>query len=253
VSGIAQLDLRPAPGRAPVARIILRQARMEIRLSLRRADATVITLVVPLFALLGVGCTSVIRLPGTDRLGYVVPGVLALATTATAFTAPAITTAYERSFGVLKRLGASALSTSGMVTAKAVAVVLVTAAETAVLAAVGAAVGWHPRLAGLPAAAALVLLATVAFTGFALLLAGRLRPETTTGAANLLYLLFLVGGGLLFPLPANGLRVLPTTALAEGLRAALSTGSPVPVLCWNVLTLWAVVGVMAAVRGFRWQ
>jgi ABC-2 type transport system permease protein len=154
---------------------------------------------------------------------------------------------------VLKRLAASPLSTTGLLAAKVLTVAAVTAVEVLALSAAGIAIGWRPHPAQLPAALATILLATVAFTGFALMLAGQLRAETTVGAANLIYLLLLAGGGVVFPLPAAGLRVLPTTALADGLRAALTQGTAVPALYWNVLALWAVLGVVAAVRGFRWQ
>jgi ABC-2 type transport system permease protein len=252
------LDLRPRPGRAPTGRILARQAAMEIRLTLRRGEAVVITMVVPLLALIGVGRSDVIRVPG-DRLGFVVPGTIALAVMSTAFTGQAISTGYERSYGVLKRLGTSPLSVPGLLAAKTAAVCSIIAGQVMLLAVAGGLLGWRPRLAGgaagLAAAVVLIALATAAFCGFALLMAGTLRAEATAGAANLVYLLFVVGGGLLFPLPAHapGLRWLPTAALAEGLRAVLAHGTAAPAWCWVDLVGWAVVGVAAAARWFRWQ
>lgn len=252
------LDLRPRPGRAPTSRILARQAAMEVRLTLRRGEAVVITMVVPLLALIGVGRSDVIRVPG-DRLGFVVPGTIALAVMSTAFTGQAISTGYERAYGVLKRLGTSPLSVPGLLTAKTVAVCSIIAGQVALLVAAGSLLGWRPRLFGGPVAVllavALVALSTAAFSGFALLMAGTLRAEATAGAANLVYLLLVVGGGLLFPLPAHapGLHWLPTAALAEGLRAALSQGTAVPAWCWVDLVGWAAVGVAAAGRWFRWQ
>jgi ABC-2 type transport system permease protein len=248
------LDLTPAAGRAPLSRMLARQTWMELRLTARRGEVVAIALVVPLLALLGAGTTEVIRLPTGDRLGFIVPGCLALAVMSTAFTGLAVTTGYERAYGVLRRLAATALSGSGLLTAKTLAVGVVVAVQLSVLGGVGVLLGWRPAPAGLLPAAGLLGLATAAFAGFGLLLAGTVRPETTAGLANLLYLLLLVGGGLVFPLPAAGagLELLPTTALATGLRAALSTGDAVPAWCWNDLALWAVVGVSAAARGFRW-
>jgi ABC-2 type transport system permease protein len=91
-----------------------------------------------------------------------------------------------------------------------------------------------------------------------LLIAGVLRAEATLAAANLVFLLLLVGGGVIVPLDlypqaARGpLALLPSAALAEGLRDALSgrglaTGSAA------VLAGWAVLAAAAAARTFRWE
>lgn len=249
------LDLTPGPGRAPMRRIVARQAAMECRLTLRRGESIVITLLVPLLALIGLSQTDVVRLGVDDRLGYIAPGTIALALTSTAFVGLAIATGYERAYGVLKRLGASALSPGGLLAGKLLAAAAVVALDVVVLGAAAGLLGWRPYAAGLLPALGLMVLATAAFAGFGLLLAGTLRAEATLGLANLVYLLLLVGGGVLFPLPVTGagLELLPTSALAEGLRAALSTGEGVPLWCWNALGLWAVVGVAAAAKWFRWQ
>jgi ABC-2 type transport system permease protein len=94
---------------------------------------------VPLLVLLGAGLTRATNLPTDDRLGYVVPGVLALTVMSTAFTGQAITTGYERSYGVLKRLGASPLTRPGLLFAKTTAIGVLVALQLLVLAVVGVA------------------------------------------------------------------------------------------------------------------
>jgi len=235
--------------------ILTRQARLEILLTLRRGEAVVLNLVVPLLALIGAGLTDVIRLPGDDRLGFVVPGVIGLAVMSTAFTGLAISTGYERSYGVLKRLGASPLTRWGLLTAKIAAVLTVLVVEVVILAGVGLALGWRPSVAGVLPALGVVTAATCAFAGFGFLLAGVLRAEATVGAATLIYLVMLTAGGVMFPLPGLGgvERLLPLAALTEGMRAALSDGSVVPQWCWYCLGAWAVIGIFAAARCFRWE
>jgi ABC-2 type transport system permease protein len=101
--------------------------------------------------------------------------------------------------------------------------------------------------------------ATVAFSGLALLLAGTLRAEATLAAANLIYLVMLGIGGVVFPLtkfPAGArplLRLLPSGALSDGLRSMLQLGGGLPVRDLLVLAVWAVVGIGFAVRTFRWE
>ena len=102
----------------------------------------------------------------------------------------------------------------------------------------------------------LVILATATFVCLALLLAGRLRAESTLGLANLIYVILLIGGALIIPLdryPAvlrPVIEALPTAALGEGLRAAASG----QLLGWPLLVLlgWLVAAGLAAWKGFRW-
>jgi ABC-2 type transport system permease protein len=246
----------PAPGRAALSQLLLSQSLMELRLALRRGESVVLTLVIPVLILIGIAQTSAVRLPTGDRTGFLVPGVLALAVMSTAFTGQAISTGYERSYGVLKRLGASALPRWGLLFAKTAGVVAVIALQTVVIAGTGLLLGWQPRFSGLLPALLLMVLGTAAFSGLGLLMAGTLRAEATLAGANLCYLLMLAGGGVMYALPDRAeaaLRFLPITALVDGLRAALAHDRPVPAGCWVVLAVWASCSITAAARWFRWE
>jgi ABC-2 type transport system permease protein len=245
----------PAPGRVPAPRLLLRHARFELMINARRGEALVLSLGVPVLGLLAVVLTDVIRLPGTDRAGFVVPGVIALTTLSTAFTGQAISVGYERFYGALKRLGASSLTRAGLVAGKTVATVVLVGAQASVIAGVGLAVGWQPRLNHPVAAVAATLLATATYCGFALTLASVTRPEATTAGATLVYAVLLVGGGTLFPAPDLGGAeyLVPVTAHADALRAALTDGGAPPALAWCSLVAWSVVAVAAAARAFRWD
>ncbi|GID98379.1 ABC transporter permease [Amorphoplanes digitatis] len=246
----------PAPGRAPLRTVLLRQIRMELVLTARRGEALVLAMGVPLLVLLGAGLTRATNLPTDDRLGYVVPGVLALTVMSTAFTGQAITTGYERGYGVLKRLGASPLTRPGLLLAKTVAILCLVGLQLIALAAVGVIAGWRPELAQLPAALAVTVLATAAYCGLALLIASVLRPETTTAAATLIYVLMLAAGGIMFAAPDLGTAghfLLPLAAHAEALRATLTEGASVPASIWLSLTVWAAAALTAAARWFRWE
>jgi ABC-2 type transport system permease protein len=100
---------------------------------------------------------------------------------------------------------------------------------------------------------------TAAFSGLALLLAGTLRAEATLAAANLVYLVMLGIGAVVFPLtkfPAGArpvLLLLPADALAAGLRAMLQAGGGLPVRDICVLAVWAVAAIALAARTFRWE
>ena len=119
----------PAPGAAPLPRMLAAQTAMELRLSLRNGEQVLLTLLIPLLltALLAeqfLADTSLGEVEGR-RVDFVVPGVLALAVTSAAFTGLAIGTGFERKYGVLKRLGATALPRSVLLGGKALAVLCV--------------------------------------------------------------------------------------------------------------------------------
>lgn len=246
----------PAPGRAALHTVVRRQVQMELLLTARRGEAVVLAMGVPLLVLLGAGLTRATNLPTDDRLGFVVPGVLALTVMSTAFTGQAISTGYERSYGVLKRLGASPLTRPGLLFAKTAAIVCLVGVQLIVLALVGVAVGWRPALGQLLPAAGVTVLASAAYCGLALFLASRLRAETVTAAATLIYVLMLAAGGIMFAAPDLGTAgwfLLPLAAHAEALRSALTDGSAIPGVIWLSLTAWAAVAVTAAARSFRWE
>ena len=253
------LDLSPAPGAASRLRRVWAQTAMEFRLTVRNGEQMVVTFVIPVL-LLVVGSRSDRFFDGDDPLDVLAPGVLALAIVSTSFTSLAIATAFERRYGVLKRLGATPLSRGGLLAGKVGAVAILQVAQFAVLGGLAVALGWRPDapVAGTLWLLVLGLLGTVAFGGLGLLLAGTLRAEATLALANLVYVLLLVGGGLLLPLAQypeavrDLLSLLPSAALGEGLREAFMTGSP-GTFAVVVLAAWSVVAAAAAGRWFRWE
>ncbi len=107
--------------------------------------------------------------------------------------------------------------------------------------------------------AALLVLGTAAFSGLGLLMAGTLKAEATLAAANLVFVLLLLAGGVVVPLskfPAAAqsvLELLPIAALSDGLRSVLQGGAGVPWADLGLLGGWAVLGLAAAARFFRWE
>ncbi len=255
------LDLSPAPGAAPLTRMVAAQAGVETRLLLRNGEQLVLALGLPLLLLVvGARTGSLLDLGPGRRIDVLAPGVLALAVLSTSFTSLAITTGFERRYGVLKRLGATPLPRHGLLAGKTLAVLAVEAMQVLVLGGVALALGWTPT-GGLPALAAgalVALLGTTCFASLGLALAGSLRAETTLALANLVYILLLVGGAVVVPLARYPravqplVELLPSGALAQGLREA-STGAGPPWLACLVLLAWAAVGTMVAARTFRWE
>ena len=249
------LDLSPAPGAAPRAGRILNHARTEATLLLRNGEQLLLALVIPV-AVLVAGMLLGDRV-GLDR-ALVPPSVLALALWSTSFTSLAINTAFERRYGVLERLVSTPLTRGDLIVGKAVATAAVAAGQVLLLALIAAALGWRPVVdpVSLVIAVVAALLALVAFAGFALSLAGRLRAEATLAVANLVYLLGAAGGALVVPVssyPAWAAwpqRLTPFGALGETLRdSSLGDAGPLPLL---VLAAWAALALLVARKAFRW-
>ncbi|MGI8759144.1 MAG: ABC transporter permease [Acidimicrobiales bacterium] len=236
------------------------QTRVELTLTLRRGESVLVTLGIPVALLVFFSLVEVLPVPAgvEEPVDFLAPGILALAVMSTAMVSLAIATGFERQYGVLKRLGSTPLGRPALLAAKTAAVLAVEALQVVVLVAVAVLLGWRPDGSPVLAAAAMVL-ATVAFAGLGLLMAGTLRGEVTLAAANGLYLALLLLGGMVFPLdrlpPAleSVAELLPAAALSQALDAALATSTSLPARPWAVLATWAVVAPALAAWRFRWE
>ena len=248
----------PRPGAAPLSRQVLAQATIESKLMLRNGEQLLLAVVIPVIVLIGgVEAARHIDLGLSRRpVDEFAPGVLALAVMSTAFTSLAIATGFERRYGVIKRLGSSPLPRSGLLLGKVGALLLVEALQILVISSVAFAMGWQPQ-ASLPAALLTIVAGTAAFASLGLFLAGVLRAEATLAAANLVYLLLLAGGAVVFPADSYGhaggaLALLPSGALGAGMRTSLIHAG-LPVVPLLVLAAWTAVGTVLTARTFRWE
>lgn len=248
----------PAPGAAPAGARVRAQARLELALLARNGEQLVLTLVIPTGLLVLFATVHVVALPAGPRVAFLAPGVLALAVISTAFTSLAIGTGFDRRAGALRRAQTTPLTRGDLLAAKVAAVAAVEAGQVVLISLVAVALGWRPPVAGMPAALLLLVLGSATFTALGLLLAGTLRAEATLAVANLVFVVLLLGSGIVLPLTsfpaplAHVARALPSTALADGLRVAL-TGHGLHVAALGVLVVWGVAAAVATMRTFRWS
>lgn len=250
----------PAPSRpAPLTRSTLVLAGWELRMALRRGENLLVTLAIPLAVLVFFSAVPVMGdTVGDDPVRRLLPGTLALAVIATGMVSLAVATGYERAYGVLKRLGGSPLPRSGVVVAKAVAVLVTVVVQAVLLGVTAVLLGWGPGPeTSWPIVAGALALGAVTFSALGLLMAGALRAEATLALANALFLASLALGGIIVPvdrLPAAVpvlAALLPPAALTEALRAGLEGGDPTGSLV--VLGAWGLVAAALTVRTFRWE
>ncbi len=222
------------------------------------------TLVIPVAVLLFFGGTSLGGIGGGTQRG-IVAGSIALAIIAAGLVNLGIATAYERRYGVLKRLGGAPLPRWGFVAAKVAAVLVLELIQLAlIIVAATLAFGWSPGPAWSPGLLAIaVALGTLTFVSLGLLLAGTLRAEAVLALANLLFLACLGLGGII--VPTGGLpgvlqpfaAALPANALTDLLRIALDSGAELASAsvanALVVLLVWGIGATAIASRTFRWD
>lgn len=235
------------------------QLRHEVSTTLRNSEQLLLTLVIPVLLLVFFSLVDVLPTDTVDPVEFLAPGILALAVMSAAMVSLGIGTGFERTYKVLKRLGATPLGRGRLVVAKIASVVAVELVQFAVLVPVAYALGWRPSAPNWLAAIGAVIVGTVAFAGIGLSLAGRLRGEINLAAQNALYLVLLLLGGMVIPFaklpgPISAVaKALPSGALADVLREALAAGGVRPGTSWLILLAWAVVAPVAASRLFRWE
>ena len=234
----------------------------EFRLVLRRGEGLLITFVIPVGVLL---IFSSFDTSGGSRGGSPVdrllPGAVSLAIIAAAMVSLAISTGFERQYGVIKRLGGSPAGTSVVVAAKTLSVVIVELVQLVLLVGIAAGIlGWAPGPgASIQLVLAGLVLGTIAFAGLGLLMAGTLRAEATLALANLLFLLSLVLGGIVLPLDrlppavASVASDLPAAALTTVLSVGFGSSTADVTEPLAILAGWAVLLAVLAARRFRWD
>ena len=248
-------------GAAPLWRATLAQTAMELRLTTRRGENVLVTIVIPVAILAFFASVNVLPTVAGRPIDFLLPGVLALAVISTSLVNLGIATAYERSYGVLKRLGGSPLPRAGLVVAKMISVLAIELVQVVLLVAIASiAFGWRaPQGASLAVTVAALLLGTLSFAGLGLLMAGTLRAEATLAGANGLYLAFLLLGGIVIPvdhlpsLLADVARVLPAAALSDAFRIGLGASSGDPLGPLALVAGWGIVAAGLAAARFRWE
>ena len=128
------------------------QFGLELKLLLRNGEQLLLTMFIPITLLVGLTLLPLGSF-GANRAATFVPAIMALAVISTAFTGQAIAVAFDRRYGALKRLGATALPVWGIIAGKSLAVVAVVFLQSILLGAIGFALGWRPNIGGLVARA----------------------------------------------------------------------------------------------------
>ena len=234
------------------------QLRQELTVMARNGEQLLLLLGIPVLLLVFFSQTNVLPTDGLANIDFLMPGILSLAIMSTAMVSLGIATGFERSYGVLKRLGTTPLGTKRLVVAKVVATCCIEIAQLLTLIAIGLILGWNPSSINLPSLLLALVLGTSCFAGLGLTLAGRLRAEVNLAAQNGLYLVLLLLGGILVPnseLPKSIAwlaEVLPSSLLSELLRSIFSNNE-LKISDLASLAIWALGACVVAIFSFKWS
>ncbi len=244
----------PAPGRGSLGRMLLAQARTETVLTLRNGEQILLTVLIPVALLVVMSLMDVIPVP-EPRVGSATARILALAVISSAFTGQAIALGFDRRYGVLKRLAATALPRWLLVAGRVAAALAVVAVQVLIIGVTALFMGWQlPSVTGVLWAFVLIVLGTLSFGALGVLLGGALRAEIVLALANIVWFVLLLIGGVALgadSLPtwlATVVDALPSAALALALHDAVVDGAAPSLGHVAVLVVWGVVAGALATR-----
>lgn len=233
--------------------LVWAQGSWELRNTLRNGEQLLLVIGIPvLLILVGSWLPALQIAPQTDGIAP----IIAACVLASGFTSLAIATAFERRAAALTFLGTTPLGRSGLLLGKFLAVGLTTGISASAVVIAAVVVGWRPQPMPLGTAILLLLallLASITCASWGFLLAGLLRAEAVLAAANAMFLLLVLLGGIAIPVTAlpggwdQVVQILPTVALITALR---EPGDLPGIL---TLLVWSLLGCLLALRFFRWD
>lgn len=242
----------PQPQRASFAKMAKAQGGIEAKLMLRHGEQFLVNIVVPAALLVAAAIVPVFGDLGFDEL---VPMVFAVAATSAGFTGQAISLAFDRRYGALKRAGASGVPAWVIIAGKIIGVLATVAVQVLVLGALAFALGWRASAGGVLLGLLTLLVGVAVFTSLGLLMGGTMSSELVLALANLFWLVLMgIVGWVAYSgdiAHAGWWNAVPTVALAGALTQAMQGDFEAP--AWISLFVWAIAGIGAAARWFRFD
>lgn len=254
--------------RPSTASLLRVQTNYQIKMFFRSPMAAFFTLFFPLMIFLVFSLVfgnAETGYQGITAAQYYAPAMAVFAAVSATYTNLAVTTSYQRDLGILKRVRGTPLPAWIYMTGKIVAAVMIAAMSVIIMMAVGVIFyGVQIFAATIVAAVVTFAIGVATFAALGLLVAALSSSgESATAITNatLLPLAFFSG---VFIIPSADApawldtfaRIFPLKHFVEPFVAAFNpattgAGWVVPSLLY--MTLWGVVGVVLAVRNFKWE
>jgi len=199
---------------------------------------------------------------GSRYIDFLMPGLLGMNLMSTGMWGVAFNIVDKRAKNMLKRLVATPMRKSHFLLAQILGRLIFLVLEVAALVGFAHFVFDVPVRGSLLTLGGLCLLGGMSFAGLGLLAAA--RPQTIEGVSGVMNFIMLpmwIGSGIFFStsrfpdIVQPVIQILPLTALIDALRAVMLDGASLFNIAGEVLnvSLWGLVGFVAALRFFRWS
>jgi len=244
-------------------RLFFHELRAGQRLFWRNREAAFFTFMLPVVFFLIFG-----SIYGSDRIGiykgsaFLEAGMIGYGVAATAFAGLAITLVIRRESGVLKRIRSTPLPPATYVAAVLGSTLVVFALQTAVLVVLGRVLFSVPFPARWLSLVLTCLLGAAAFAALGLAITAAVHSaEGSSAVVNAIYLPMAILSGTFFsphrypPFLRAIAAALPLTYFTKLTRDVLLNGKQI----WDepgsvaVIAGWGLVGLIVALRTFRWE
>jgi ABC transporter DrrB family efflux protein len=200
--------------------------------------------------------------PGSRYIDFLIPGLIGMNLMNSALWGIGFALVDMRQRKLLKRFVATPMRRTDFLLALATSRLLLTIVEVVLLLVFGVLI-FHMRVLGSVAAISVfAFLGAMSFAALGLLAASRAQKlESISGLINLIMMPMWIFSGVFFSyerFPAvvhPFIKLLPLTALNDGLRASILEGTPLFFQKERLLVLlvWGVVSFVLALRWFRWK
>jgi ABC-2 type transport system permease protein len=259
---------RPADGRPSDLALLWRQVLAQNKLFLRNPFSAFFSLAFPVMFLLLFGSLlgggRIEELGNIRYIQFLVPGMLAFAVISTCYTGLVTGVAINRDEGLLKRVRGTPLPPWVYISARILSAVWFSVISAVVMVLV-AVLLFHVEVIGrmLPAAAVTLLLGAACFCALGMAVAAVIpNGEAAPVIANFTFFPVAFVSDLFFPTAGAPAWVATVGSIFPVKHFALALGDTFNPLvrgsgfAWGhlgMLVLWGVVGVVVAVRFFRWE
>jgi ABC-2 type transport system permease protein len=257
-----------------ILRIGGQRAVLEIKASLRNGQSLGFTLIFPIVLLVLFSTIFSGKIKGTGGVSiaqYYVAGIMGSVVMSTGFVSTAISVAFDRDAGLLKRLAGTPMPKASFFIGRVVAVFLLVLAQAAILIILGM-VFYHLRL---PSRAGrwftfawVMVLGTLTSALLGLAVGGRIRnAKAGPAVVNLPFVVLQFISGVFLPFSdmSGTLKTIaglfPLRWLAQGMRSVFLPDSYQAVeehLNWQhgrmfiTLAIWLVIGLTLCLTTFKW-
>jgi ABC-2 type transport system permease protein len=205
------------------------------------------TLAIPIALYLAIGKSAKATVYGVDFGAYYMVAMATFGSFSGALTGNAIRIATERKEGWIRQLRLTPLPANSYVLAKLAASMAITVPSVVIVLLLGRFYG-GVHLPGWEwiAIAAIVWLGAMLFTALAVAIGYRYQPDQVQPIAMMIYFLFLILGGVLFPLGGALKNVAAWTPTGEAMKIATNVIAGVSVSGWLIVGMVAWLAFFSA-------